>query len=1586
MGAAITSDTRQAALATDRFLGQLLLSHLAGLPPLRQGSASRAAVRAAIRPAYHPWLDETWRVLQQQGWLPADDGGEVTIRDAILPLDEAWQAWYHAHRGDPALDAKRKLLHATLDSLADILCGHRQATSVLFTGGSMALVEGIYQGNRVAEYFNTVLAEVIEAYLANRLERGDTSRLRIIEVGAGTGGTSALLLPRLRAHAAQVEEYCYTDISKSFLLHAQSTFGPQHAFVSYQIFNVEKDPVAQGIEVGRYDIVVATNVLHATQQIARTLRNVKAALRPNGLLLLNEISANTLFMHLTFGLLEGWWLAQDPEIRLPGCPGLSPASWQRALEGQGFRDVTFPAAHAHHLGQQIVVAESDGIIALPEREPAASAARAPAVRATAIDKPIATAVTFTSAVSTDRLAALAQDHLRGLVSQVLKVSIGEIDPTEPLETYGIDSILVTRLTDEINQVLQDVSSTVFFEYSTISAIAAHLVETRPEAVARLVGGAEAASASLPPTSPEPALHAVPPPVPQVTPSPLPSPSPLLAPKTSAAAAEPERIAIIGLTARLPMAADLDELWANLCDGRDCITDIPADRWRIDDFYVAGREQALAAGKSYSRWGGFIDGATRFDPAFFGIAPRDAVNIDPHERLFIRACWDALEDGGYGVQRMQSQHGGRVGVFAGITRTGFALHGPDLWRRGQRYFPHTSFSSVANRVSFLFDLRGPSLPVDTQCSSSLVAIHEACRSLLAGDCELALVGAVNLYLHDSSYVLLSAQQMLSEDGRCKAFGAGANGFVPGEGVAALLLKPLSHALRDGDRVHATLLGSAVNHGGRTNGYTVPSPVAQGHCVRAALDRAGIDDRAVGYIEAHGTGTELGDPIEIKGLRTAFGPADEAMPARAIGSIKSNIGHLEAAAGIAGLIKVVLQMRHRQLVPSLHADTLNPRLGLEGSGLKVQTRLAPWHRATTTTADGSLREWPLTAGISSFGASGVNAHVIMQEHRAASDESITREYGAKGSGPYGIVVLSAKRESALRSKAAQLMVAIDRGAHAATGLAALARSTQVHRDAMEERLAVCTHSLADLRDKLARFSDGNAADPAIHRGRVRDHKARIAALADSTELDSLRRDWQQGRAHDRLAALWSQGLKLNWHELYAGRVPIAVDLPSYPYEEATYWLPLDNAEAKTPAMAVAASPPVEPPPSAARWPEATRGRIGIVLADPATIGLPARPSLARPTVQLAELRAAASPALAPVAAVAAGRLMRSDASSMKQTLREKLKASLAELLLIPAEDLAEDCSFVDLGVDSILGVEWVQRLNAKFCVNMRATRLYDHPSLAELAAHIEGETAGEDLPACASTGAAAAVTSKRPSEAPTAQRLAVPTAGPDADALLVTLRDSLAALLFLDRDGIDDETSFVEIGLDSIVGVEWIRGINERYGVNLKASRLYDHTNLASLASYLAGVFAGAADAADDGVTDVEASPVPSIGSAGADASANLLRELTSSLANVLFMPEADIDIDENFVSLGMDSILGVEWVRRLNATLGFQLTATRIYDHTTVRELAAYIERQQAPADADRRRAAANDLAALLDRVQQGEIPAEEAEELLGGLLAAPALR
>ena len=278
-----------------------------------------------------------------------------------------------------------------------------------------------------------------------------------------------------------------------------------------------------------------------------------------------------------------------------------------------------------------------------------------------------------------------------------------------------------------------------------------------------------------------------------------------------------------------------------------------------------------------------------------------------------------------------------------------------------------------------------MPIDTMCSASLTAVHEACEHLLREECELALAGGVNLYVHPSNYVGLCASRMLSVDGQCRSFGAGGNGFVPGEGVGAVLLKPLSKAEADGDQIYGVIKGSAVNHGGKTNGYTVPNPQAQAELIGMALKAAQVHPRSISYIEAHGTGTALGDPIEIAGLSKAFGAETSDTQYCAIGSAKSNIGHCESAAGIAGLTKVLLQMRHGQLVPSLHAEELNPNIDFATTPFVVQRQLCEWTRPVV-----EGREEPRMAGISSFGAGGSNAHVIVSEYIGPSLAS-----GAHGS---------------------------------------------------------------------------------------------------------------------------------------------------------------------------------------------------------------------------------------------------------------------------------------------------------------------------------------------------------------------------------------------------------------------------------------------------------------------------------------------------------------------------------------------------------------------------------------------------------------
>lgn len=620
-------------------------------------------------------------------------------------------------------------------------------------------------------------------------------------------------------------------------------------------------------------------------------------------------------------------------------------------------------------------------------------------------------------------------HLGELLGRIAGLSATQIELDQPLENYGIDSLMINRLNQALGERFGRLSKTLFFEHRTLGQVAAYLLNQHAAACRDWVGqevlGAPgfheniavdrnigAISSQLDgrtfatgATGEVMTLAA--------------SPSDALSHSNTHADA-PEPIAIIGLSGRYPGAADVHQFWANLLAGRESIVEIPAERWSLDGFYEADPEQAVAQGLSYSRWGGFLDGFADFDPLFFRISPREALAMDPQERLFLMEAWAACEDAGYTRTRLAEQMGGRVGVFVGVTKTGYALHGLQTGSSGSRVRPSTSFASVANRVSFCLGLQGPSMPIDTMCSSSLTAIHEACAHLHRGECDMALAGGVNLYLHPDNYIELCAARMLSPDGHCRSFGAGGNGFVPGEGVGCVVLKPLSRALADGDQIHGLIRGSAINHGGTTSGYTVPNPLAQGEVVKAALARAGIDPASIGYIEAHGTGTELGDPIEFSGLCQAFAEREGAAASAtcALGSVKSAIGHLEAAAGIAGLTKVLLQLRHQQLVPTLHADTLNPNLELAGTPFHLQRQLAAWP------APSGVAQAPRRAGVSSFGAGGANAHLVLEEWPRAA--SVRAESVHINSASRQAILLSARHAAGLRAVAERLLAFIEQPA--------------------------------------------------------------------------------------------------------------------------------------------------------------------------------------------------------------------------------------------------------------------------------------------------------------------------------------------------------------------------------------------------------------------------------------------------------------------------------------------------------------------------------------------------------------------------------
>ena len=735
------------------------------------------------------------------------------------------------------------------------------------------------------------------------------------------------------------------------------------------------------------------------------------------------------------------------------------------------------------------------------------------------------------------------NQLKALFGEVIKLSVAKIDIEEPLESYGVDSIVIIQLNQALGSIFSELSKTIFYEYQTLGALVEYLtVEYFQECIKW--AGLEAKAQSIPevPISASRFDHEIPVPIAKKIRKRFERSLQV----TSSEAEPREPIAIIGMSGRYPHAGTLQEFWDNLAAGKDGITEIPEERWSLKEFYHPDPQEAAAQGKSYSKWGGFVEGFADFDPLFFNIAPADAFNMNPQERLFIESCWAVLEDAGYTKAQLQEQYHGRVGVFAGITKTGFDLYGPDLWKQREPIFPHTSFSSVANRISYLFNLQGPSMPIDTMCSSSLTAIHEACEHLYRGECEMAIVGAVNLYLHPSNFTGLCGQKMLSSDNCNRSFGKGGNGFVPGEGVGVVLLKRLSRAIAAEDHIYAVIRGTSINHGGKTNGYTVPNPNAQGELIRSTLDKAGVNARAVSYIEAHGTATELGDPIEITGLTQAFRQDTAEVGYCALGSVKSNIGHLEAAAGIAGITKVILQMQHQRLVPSLHSQELNPNINFAKTPFVVQQELTEWKRPVVAIA-GVTKEYSRIAGVSSFGAGGANAHVVLeeyipQEHRASLP--VTPQKPA-------VIVLSARNEERLKEQVRQLLAVLRTFTDG--DLADLAYTLQVGREAMEERLAVLAGSIGEFEKKLQEFMEDREGIIDLYRGQVKRNKETLAVLAADAEMAQTIDAWVGKGKYSKLIDLWVKGLVFDWNKMYGAVKPQRISLPTYPFAREQYWLP-------------------------------------------------------------------------------------------------------------------------------------------------------------------------------------------------------------------------------------------------------------------------------------------------------------------------------------------------------------------------------------------------------------------------------------------------
>ncbi|MGO9350965.1 MAG: SDR family NAD(P)-dependent oxidoreductase [Mycobacterium sp.] len=621
-----------------------------------------------------------------------------------------------------------------------------------------------------------------------------------------------------------------------------------------------------------------------------------------------------------------------------------------------------------------------------------------------------------------RSAAEIADWFVSQLSRELDLPATDIDPSRPFAYYGLDSVHAVRLTGALESWLgRELSPTLAYEYPTIDLLSRHLAGESPAgrtaALAGDSGGARAATADEP-------------------------------------------IAIIGIGCRFPGADGPAAFWRLLSDGVDAIREIPPDRWDADAFYDA---DPSVPGTSVTRRAGFVPGIDKFDFQFFGISPRESAQMDPQQRLILEVAWEALEDAGQVPERLA---GSDTGVFVGISTTDYAnLRAGQLQLVDAYTGTGNALSIAANRLSYFYDFHGPSMAIDTACSSSLVAVHLACRSLRDGECSLALVGGVNVILSPALMINFTKARLMAPDGRSKTFDAGADGYVRGEGAGIVVLKPLSRALADKDPIYAVIRGTAVNQDGRTNGLIAPSRQSQEAVLAAAYRRAGLSPGTAQYVEAHGTGTFLGDAIEANALGTVLADGRPPSSPCLIGSVKTNIGHLEAAAGVAGLIKVALALRHRAIPPSLNFSKPNPEIPFDNLPVRVAQTLTPWPE------NGGRA----VASVSSFGMGGTNAHAVLTEApqvRPAAAEPSPAPDRAE------LLPLSAHSREALAALADRYESVLASG----VGMADLCYTAGARRGHLEHRLSVVADSPAAMSESLAAHRRGESR-PGISVGQCR-----------------------------------------------------------------------------------------------------------------------------------------------------------------------------------------------------------------------------------------------------------------------------------------------------------------------------------------------------------------------------------------------------------------------------------------------------------------------------------------------------------------------
>ncbi|MBY9081331.1 hypothetical protein KIH86_19950 [Paenibacillus sp. HN-1] len=990
------------------------------------------------------------------------------------------------------------------------------------------------------------------------------------------------------------------------------------------------------------------------------------------------------------------------------------------------------------------------------------------------------------------------------------------------------------------------------------------------------------------------------------------------------------VAIIGVSLRFPKSDSLDEFWEHLVSERCLITEIPSNRWEKGKYFGDPRSES---NKTSSVWGGFIDDADCFDASFFNISPREAMFMDPQQRMALELAWKAIEDAGY---KADSLKGSKTGVFMGVCNTDYTELIEKYAQEVDAYIPTgTSNAIISNRISYWFDFTGPSLTLDTACASSLVSIHQAVRSLENNECDYAMAGGVNICWSPRRFIALSQGGMLSKEGRCRAFDEQADGYVRAEGGAIIMLKPYEKAVEDQDHIYAVIKGVGTNHGGRTNSLTITNPKAHAELITEVYKKSGISPETVSYIETHGPGTPLGDPIEVHGLKMAFNQLynDSHKKIRkstcGLGSVKTNIGHLESAAGIAGVIKVIASMKNRTLPACVQFEQLNSVIKLSESPFYIVNKTKSWEIKNNKNSSS-----PRRAGVSSFGFGGSNAHIILEEYipnpileprqveidgadgklliplSAKNSERLTeyvrilleyikgyvlekedllngetpseapqqketlelkirsvlstilqvngedveiekefRDFGvepvnqnelvAKLQEMYGVEIeeQEALKLNSIASVADCLrkhgIESVDEAPSSFLDekrkLRNLAYTLRVGREAMDERVIFLAGDTRELVAQMEAYLQGAKMVSNCWKGNIKQGTEIVNFMAEDEDLQELVHKWVARGKNEKIAELWVKGFNIDWEMLYGRSGVRRISLPTYPFARERYWIPETKHRTSQAAVSLDAAPAHH---AALSQPISDRDNPA---AEP--ILQTRRPITLSPVSMELPLQSAENELKSTN--------VKSTNAEQKgislEALQQELAMTLAEVLYVEPSDIDIDKKFIEIGLDSIIAVEWIRAVNKQYGTSITATLVYDYPTIREFVSFLEQELNGQEI----ETAAEPVLQTRQlitlsPSNLVFSQSESdyefkttnTEQKGISFEALQQELAISLAEVIYVKQSDIDPDKKFIEIGLDSIIAVEWIRIINKQYGTSVTATMVYDYPTIREFTCFLA----------------------------------------------------------------------------------------------------------------------------------------------------------